>query len=500
MTVAQLFEGLPGAHVPVALGDREVGRLRLDSREVRPGDLFFALSGQRRQGRAFAEDAIRAGALALVSETAVEGLPSIEVAGPRRALALCAARLTGHPDRELALVGLTGTNGKTTTSLLVASVAEATGEPVGIVGTVGYRIGPRWTEAPFTTPEAPELCDLLRAMVREGVRTCAMEVSSHALAQDRVAGLAFAAAGFTQLTRDHLDFHGDLESYFQAKRRLFVECLSPDGTAVVHGEDPFGQRLFDELRARGRRVWRFGRAEGFEVRIASQALSLDGTRLSLETPAGPLAIESPLLGGHNAENLALAAGLALAVGYEPDGVALGLGRLRRIPGRLERVGEGRPLAFVDYAHTDDALARVCAALRELGARRLILVFGCGGERDPGKRPMMGRAAARGAELVLATSDNPRGEDPAAILEEIVLGLREGGARELSRVEAREGARGYVVVPDRERAIELAVGCAGPEDVLLVAGKGHETYQLVLDRRLPFDDREVLARALGEGAA
>ncbi len=494
MTLGQLFAVVPGAQLPAGLAGQPVAHLRLDSRKVQKGDLFFALSGQHRQGREYASAALAAGAVAVVCEEPLEGLPTIRVTEARRTLALCAAELAGHPDRKLRLIGITGTNGKTTTALLVASIAEAAGESPGVIGTVGYRVGARQEPAPFTTPEAPELCELLSAMVTAGVKSCAMEVSSHALAQHRVSGLRFAAAGFTHLTRDHLDFHHDMESYFQAKRRLFVELLAPDGVIVVNGDDAHGARLAQEL-SKTRPVWRFGRAPGSEVRLVSVETTLQGTTLLLETPVGALTLRSPLVGAHNAENLALAAGLCLALGYPAATVTAGLAALERVPGRLDRVVGGAVPAFVDYAHTDDALTRVCAALRSVGAKRLVLVFGCGGDRDPGKRPLMGTAAARGADLVIATSDNPRSESPAAILAQIVPGLLQGGAAALKAEDQRPGARGFLVEPDRARAIQLAVELAGPDAVLLVAGKGHEDYQLIGDQRLHFDDREVLAAAL-----
>ncbi len=495
MTVSELFRDVPGARLPPSIASSEAGRLRLDSRLVGPGDLFFALAGEREDGAAYAARAVAAGAVAVVASGPIDGLPVLEVSAPRRALALCAERLHGHPDRSLELVGVTGTNGKTTSALLASAALGG----AGYLGTIGYRVGAEWRPAAFTTPEAPELCELLAEMKSRGQRGCVMEVSSHALAQDRVYGLEFAAAGFTNLTRDHLDFHGDLESYFQAKRRLFLEGLRPGGTAVVNGDDPFGRRIHGELSAAGRRVLRFGRGEEAEIRIAVARASLAGSEISLQTPAGELELRSPLVGAHNVENLALAAGLALALGREPAAIAAGLGSVDRVPGRLERVGRGHPLAFVDYALTDDALARVCASLRALGASRLVLVFGCGGDRDRGKRPLMGAAAAQGADLVIATSDNPRSEAPEAVLAEIVAGLDRAGARRLSVREAAGGARGYLVEVDRAAAIRTAASLARPDDVLLVAGKGHEDYQILGSRRIHFDDREELTAALEESA-
>ncbi len=354
-------------------------------------------------------------------------------------------------------------------------------------------------------------------MVKAGVKHCAMEVSSHALAQDRVAGLSFAAAGFTHLTRDHLDFHGDLETYYLAKRRLFFELLRPTAMAVVNGDSAFGSRLLGELAAARHPAVGFGRGADAELRITQEQLSLEGSSFILdatgELATGPLAIHSPLIGAHNVENLALAAGLGLAVGFSAETIARGLAALAVVPGRLERVGPklGRleggipaaPLGFVDYAHTDDALTHVLAALRALGAaapRRLLLVFGCGGERDPGKRPLMGMAAELGADVVVATSDNARVEDPAEILRQVVPGLVAGGKSQLTVASARTGASGFLVEPDRRAAITLAVSLARPEDVLLVAGKGHEATQTIGSRKLPFDDRVELRAALERRAA
>jgi len=521
MTVSELFaepvDGLT-AEVPSLLASREVRGLALDSRKVRSGDLFFALPGRHQDGGRFAQEALGRGAIAVVLERSAAGPDesvieaAIRVSQPRRALAFVAARFHHHPDRRLALVGITGTNGKTTTALLVAAIAEAAGEAPGFIGTLGSRIASEWDPGVLTTPEAPELCDLLERMVRAGVKHCAMEVSSHALSQDRVSGLTFAAAGFTHLTRDHLDFHGTIEAYYLAKRRLFFELLRPEAPAVVNADDAFGGRLAGELSSSGRPVARFGRGAGVELHITEERLSLEGSAFTLQLASGPLPIRSPLIGAHNVENLALAVGLGQGVGFSHETIARGLAALTAVPGRLERVEPAdrsldpkrrSPLGFVDYAHTDDALSRVLAALRSLGAappRRLLLVFGCGGERDPGKRPLMGRAAALGADLVVATSDNPRGEDPDEILRQIVPGLAAGGKSVVTEEAAQTGAAGYLVESDRRAAIRLAVSLARPEDVLLVAGKGHETTQTIGSQKLPFDDRAELRAALERRAA
>jgi UDP-N-acetylmuramoyl-L-alanyl-D-glutamate--2,6-diaminopimelate ligase len=510
VTVAELLAGESVSLSPT-LATSTPRKLRIDSRQVTPGDLFFALRGSGREGVAYGPSALAAGALAVVAESGA-GVPSDELPAERvivvddvrRVLALCASRLFDHPDRHLLLLGVSGTNGKTTTALLLQSVLAASFGRAGFIGTLGYGFGSELRASGATTPEAPELYAALAEMTALGFRGCAMEVSSHALAQQRVAYLRFAAAGFSNLTRDHLDFHQDMEAYYQAKRRLFFENLRTGATSVVNVEDPAGARLLGELRREGRSAWSVGSSRDSDVASVRRELSLHATVLELRTPVGTLRVRSSLIGAHNADNLALAAGVALAAGLDIDAVSRGLSALSQVPGRLERVGSphgfGRRLAFVDYAHTDDALIRVMGSLRSLGAERLILVFGCGGDRDRGKRRLMGSAAGRGADLCIVTSDNPRSESPLAIINDIEPGLREAGMASLSDGEAAEGRRGYLIEPDRAAAIRRAVALARPDEVILVAGKGHETTQEIAGQRLPFDDRIELRRALEELAA
>jgi UDP-N-acetylmuramoyl-L-alanyl-D-glutamate--2,6-diaminopimelate ligase len=366
---------------------------------------------------------------------------------------------------------------------------------MGVIGTVSHRWPGADRPAGHTTPESTAIQALLAEMRAAGTKAAVLEVSSHALAQERVAGLRFQAAGFTNLTRDHLDYHGDMESYFAAKRRLFCEHLAEGGTAVVNARDPWGARLADQLGP-SRRVWRFGTRAGDALRALDATAGLAGLSAILETPEGPIAVRSPLVGAHNLENVLCAAGMALALGIAPEAVARGLSGSPGAPGRLERI-EGRGVAaFVDYAHTDDALSHVLAALRALSPRRLICVFGCGGDRDRGKRPLMGRAAGAGADLVVVTSDNPRTEDPAAIVADILPGVEEGGKRRLATEAARRGGGGYVVELDRRAAIALAAACAREGDAVLIAGKGHEDHQIVGAERRPFSDREEARRAFG----
>jgi UDP-N-acetylmuramoyl-L-alanyl-D-glutamate--2,6-diaminopimelate ligase len=477
--------------------DPAVARVTSDSRQVAAGSVFFALPGAKADGHAFAAEAARRGAVAVIAERKVDCAPALLLLAPsaRRAMAVAAANLHGRPGDSLQLAGVTGTNGKTTVTYLVEACAQAAGVPIGVVGTITHRFAGTVRTASHTTPESTEIQALLAEMRDAGATAAVLEVSSHALAQERVAGMLFHVAGFTNVTRDHLDYHGDMESYYAAKRRLFAEHLRPDGTAVVNAADPWGAKLADQLGP-GRRVWRYGNRNGDALRAHGVKSGLDGIEARFETPAGDLAIRSPLVGAHNVENLLCAAGMALALGLPPDAVARGLSACPGAPGRLERIAARGVNLFVDYAHTDDALARVLEALRALSPRRIVCVFGCGGDRDHGKRPLMGVAAGRAADLVVVTSDNPRSEDPGAIIAEIVPGLGQAGSPALDRAGALRGDRGYVVEPDRRTAIRLAVEAARAGDAVLVAGKGHEDYQIVGTQRHHFDDREEAREALG----
>jgi UDP-N-acetylmuramoyl-L-alanyl-D-glutamate--2,6-diaminopimelate ligase len=477
-------------------GDPDVARVTGDSREVVPGAVFFALAGAERDGHDFVAEAVSRGAIAVVAERAVSCAPAALLLAPsaRRAMAIAAANFHGRPGDALVLAGVTGTNGKTTVAWLVEACAQAAGIPIGMLGTVMHRWPGTERPAGHTTPESTTVQALLAEMRAAGAHAAVLEVSSHALAQERVAGMRFRAAGFTNLTRDHLDYHGDMERYFAAKQRLFLEHLAPDGIAVVNVRDPFGARLADQLGP-GRRLWRHGGRSGDELRAEEVVAGLSGIAAVIRTPAGSLSIRSPLVGAHNVENLLCAAGLALALELPLEAVARGLSACPGAPGRLERFAARGVSVFVDYAHTDDALSRALEALRALGPRRIICVFGCGGDRDRGKRPLMGEAAARGADLVIATSDNPRSEDPTAILRDIVPGLERGGLRRLSAEALCLDERGFAIEPDRRSAIRMAVAAAHEGDAVLLAGKGHEQSQIVGRERLPFSDRDEARRAL-----
>jgi UDP-N-acetylmuramoyl-L-alanyl-D-glutamate--2,6-diaminopimelate ligase len=496
----ELFAGVD-AEVPPEAADVDVCALAVDSRRAGPGSLFAALPGVNADGADFAAQAIGRGAVAVLASRRLHvPAPVVVASDPRRAFSLAASRFHGEPSRRLSLFGITGTNGKTTTAYLIEQISAARGLATGLIGTVESHWPGGRTAATHTTPESHELQQLLRRMLDAGAQVVAMEVSSHALSQERVAGCAFAAAAFTNLTRDHLDYHGSLDAYFEAKAKLFREVLPRGAPAVLNFDDARVAALAAELKP----------VLGFTLRgAAGAALSaeqvqgdLSGLRFRLRTAApldvGLVEVQSPLIGAHNAENLLAAIGVLAASGVPLREIVRVVQECHGAPGRLERVPDpaGRVI-LVDYAHTDDALGRVLDALAKASAPRIVCVFGCGGDRDRGKRPLMGEAAGRRADLVVATSDNPRTEDPLAILGEIEPGLVRSGKTRLDPRHARMGLGGYCVVPDRREAIALALRCARPGDAVLIAGKGHEDYQIVGKEKRPFDDRIEARRALEE---
>ncbi|QRK04141.1 UDP-N-acetylmuramoyl-L-alanyl-D-glutamate--2,6-diaminopimelate ligase [Archangium violaceum] len=489
-------EQTSGGRTPV-----DVTGVSQDSRKVKPGDLFVAVPGTKEDGAQFVGEAVSRGAVAVVSEKALSSqVPFFKVSNARKALAIIAANFHGRPADKLTLLGVTGTNGKTTTTYLLEAMATAAYSSTGVIGTLGYKVGGQFHPTAHTTPEPLELHRILKEMVDAGVETVVMEVSSHALLQERVHGITFKAAAFTNLTRDHLDYHKDLEEYFQAKRKLFVENLAQGGVAVVNGDDTYATRIYNELRGQKRMAWKFSRQGNGEISSADVSFSLQGIKGVLKTPAGDIPVKSRLLGAHNLENILAAAGLALGAGFaRRKDVQLGIERMAGVPGRMERVenhGPAQaPAVFVDYAHTDDALKRALEAARTMAKGRVIVVFGCGGERDAGKRPLMGSAAAESADLAVVTSDNPRTEDPEEIISQVTPGLEKGGLRRISAGKAKSGEKGYLVDVDRKAAIETAISLGKEDDVVLIAGKGHETYQIIGTEKRAFDDREVAARAL-----
>ncbi|MFB3853324.1 MAG: UDP-N-acetylmuramoyl-L-alanyl-D-glutamate--2,6-diaminopimelate ligase [Vicinamibacterales bacterium] len=478
----EALSGVPGERLSAV-----VSGIAYDSRRVSPGELFVGVRGLVHDGAKYAAAAAARGAVAVVSETDPGGLPvpSIRVAQSRNALASLSAAFYGHPSREMTVVGITGTNGKTTTAWLLGSALEACGIRAGILGTVLYRIGGEEREAARTTPEAPDIQRMLREMVQAGCSACAMEVSSHALVLDRVAAVRFSAGVFTNLTRDHLDFHGDMEGYFRAKLRLF-ESLDAGGAAVVNLDDPRGLSILPVVAGS---TITYAIDHDADVKPGPIEFSLDGLAFTARTPAGPIDVRTRLVGRPNAYNLLATVASGVALGLPLDGVARGLAAVEGVPGRFQVVsGSGDDVSVVvDYAHTDDALRNLLETARPLARRRLITVFGCGGDRDRTKRPLMGAVASRLSDLVIVTSDNPRTEDPAAIIAEIRRGIP---------IEDRNGKHRKVMeVVDRRTAIERAINLAEPGDVVLLAGKGHEKYQVIGDKVLPFDDAAVARAAL-----
>jgi UDP-N-acetylmuramoyl-L-alanyl-D-glutamate--2,6-diaminopimelate ligase len=469
----------------------EWSRVEHDSRRVKAGDLFVAVSGLHADGHAFVATAARRGAAAAIVEREVPeaDLPQIRVSSARRALACLAAEESGHPSREMVMVGVTGTNGKTTTAHLVRGALEERGDRVGFIGTVGYEFGAERLPAPHTTPEAPDLERLLRSFRDRGATAVAMEVSSHALALERTYGVAFDVGVFTNLTQDHLDFHGTLDSYREAKARLFRAESRGDRTkrfvGAINMDDEAGVWIRSHCDGD---VMGYGMSSAAEVRAEEVVLDPAGTRLRIRQGNASYTVSLRLRGEFNAMNALAAFAACRALDVPPETIAKGLAAVAAVPGRLEPVERGQPFqVLVDYAHTPDALRRALEAVRGFGPRRLRCVFGCGGDRDRGKRPLMGAVAARLADDVILTSDNPRSEDPTAILAEIERGT--GGATHVR------------TIADRAEAIRAGIEACGPGDALLIAGKGHETYQIVGTRTLPFDDREEARRALeGRGYA
>jgi UDP-N-acetylmuramoyl-L-alanyl-D-glutamate--2,6-diaminopimelate ligase len=491
MRLGTLLQGSIGA--PLSF-DPEVTGVAYDSRAVRPGEVFFALRGLRADGASFVEQALARGAVAVVSETE-GGERVVRVADARRALAIASHRLFGDPSARLRLAGVTGTAGKTTTTFLLDSILRAAGRTTGLVGTVVYRFGGREIPAPLTTPQSTDLARLLAEMEDGGVDTVAMEVTSHALAQHRATGCRFTAAAFTNMSREHLDFHADMEDYFRAKLRLFTD-FGVCERAAFNAEDPWASRAHVESGGRG---LRFGLEAGADVTARGAHFGPEGLRAEIVTPAGSFAVRSPLMGRINLMNMLCAASLAHLLDVPVSAMERGIASLAGVPGRMENVGGpfGRRV-IVDFSHKVDALERVLAIGRTLGPGRVFVVFGCGGDRDQGKRPLMGRAAAERADVVVLTSDNPRSEDPHAILRAIEGGIEGTACRRFEPAAGVPAGSGhYAIIEDRAAAIALALRASGPEDTVLICGKGHEPYQIVGETTRHFDDREEARRVLAE---
>ncbi|HEV2439809.1 MAG TPA: UDP-N-acetylmuramoyl-L-alanyl-D-glutamate--2,6-diaminopimelate ligase [bacterium] len=463
--------------------DREFGGLAHDSRSVRPGDLFAAIRGFSQDGHRYAADAVRRGAAVLLVDHPLADLDATQVVVPdtRRAFATAAAAFYRHPSRDLRLCGVTGTNGKTTTTFLVDAILREAGRRSAVIGTLGVRVDGAPVAFHATTPTTPEASDLqrlLREMLDGGVQDVTMEVTSHALELHRVAQCRFVTGVFTNLTQDHLDLHGTLEAYRDAKARLFA-MVEPDGVSIVNADDPYGDAMARASRAP---VWTYGIDRPARIRAEELDLTPRGTGMTVVWPEGRVRVALPLPGRFNVSNALAAFAVGLSGGVPADTVRRVLEATSGVPGRFEPVDEGQPFAvIVDYAHTPDSLEQVLRLAAEISSGRRIVVFGCGGDRDRTKRPIMGRIGTQLADYAIFTSDNPRGEDPEAILREIEAGV--------------PGARNFSSEADRRLAIEEAIALARPGDVVVIAGKGHETYQIVGDQVIDFDDRAVARELL-----
>jgi len=480
---------LDGAEYLDERGNPPIAGLDYDSRRVKPGWCFVAIQGGSTDGNRYIDQAIANGAVAVVSDSVLppEGTAGAVVTHGRRALARLSANFYRHPAEKLAITGITGTNGKTTTSFILSRMLHAAGRKIALLGTVEYRIADEVLPAPHTTPEALELNQIFARAVNAGCSEAVLEVSSHALEQQRVFGVPFEVAVFTNLTRDHLDYHQTMENYFESKTVLFKGLgVEPPRSVVINIEDEYGQRLLT-LCKKHHEVITYG-IEGGDFHAKDLKVSGNGVGFQLVTPQGEIPIWSPLLGRVNVYNLLAAAAAAYARNVEPNAISEAAHQIAHVAGRFERLDLGQPFTvIVDYAHTDDALRNLTAVAHDFlqqrgGPGRVITVFGCGGDRDRTKRPLMGEAAGRGSDFVVLTSDNPRSEDPIAIMNDALPGLQRTGAR-------------YTLEPDRRKAIELSIHEAEPGDIVLIAGKGHEKHQVTSAGVVAFDDVEVARKAL-----
>ena len=489
MTFQQL---LYGAEIRSQSGNLGISGLEYDSRKVQPGDVFVAMRGESSDGNRFIDRAIAAGAVAIVTDSATEtaraGVAWAQVPHGRRALARLSANFYKRPAERLSVTGITGTNGKSTTAFLLESILAAASRKSALVGTIVYHVAGKILPAPHTTPEALEINRMLNQALSDGATETVMEVSSHALAQQRVYGIPFDVAVFTNLTRDHLDYHHTMEEYFASKRILFEGCgTDAPRVAVLNADDEYGRKLVKLSKKHGSQVLTYGLKAG-EFHPAQLDVGQRGTRFDLIVPEATIPIFSPLIGKVNVYNILAAAAAAYARQCKPEDIFRGVENLTHVPGRFQRVDCGQPFTVVvDYAHTDDALRNLTSLARNFVEQagnkgRVVMVFGCGGDRDRAKRPLMGEAAGRGSDFVVLTSDNPRSEDPLVIINDALVGLQRSGTT-------------YKVEPDRKAAIQLAIREAGPGDIVLLAGKGHEKVQVMRDGLIPFDDVQIVREIL-----
>jgi UDP-N-acetylmuramoyl-L-alanyl-D-glutamate--2,6-diaminopimelate ligase len=499
MTFQQLLQG---AEVLAQSGNPGIAGVEYDSRRVRPGIAFVAMKGDTTDGNRFIDQAIAAGAVAIVTDSAAEAPRPVvawaQVVDGRRALARLSANFYKRPAEHIANTGITGTNGKSTTAFLIESILRAAGRKTALVGTIEYHVAGKVLPAPHTTPESLELNRLLAESLRDGVTEAVMEVSSHALAQERVFGIPFDVAVYTNLTRDHLDYHGTMEEYFRAKQTLFEGCgTDPPRAAVLNIDDEYGRQLLKLCKKKSSVVFSYGMTSG-DFHAEAVEVTPRGTRFQMVTPSGEIAMWSPLIGNVNVYNVLAASAAGYARQCSAEAIAKGIFDLASVPGRFERVNCDQPFTVVvDYAHTDDALRNLTALARNFVMRagpkgRVITLFGCGGDRDRAKRPLMGEAAGQGSDFVVLTSDNPRSEDPLAIMNDAVVGLQKHG---LQKHGLQKSDTKYVMEPDRRKAIALALQQATPGDIVLLAGKGHEKVQVTRDGSIPFDDVDVARETL-----
>jgi UDP-N-acetylmuramoyl-L-alanyl-D-glutamate--2,6-diaminopimelate ligase len=509
MRLSALLDALPlelrveGCASDASVRELEIRGISYDSRRVEVGDLFFALRGASSDGHDFLAAAFECGAVAAIVESApsvpdLADRPVVVVGDSRRALAPVSTQFFGHPASELTLIGITGTNGKTSTTYLIESILRRADISTGVIGTLDIRFAGKSETAVNTTPESYEIQRSLRAMRDHGIACAVMEVSSHGLALDRVGGCEFAIAALTNISQDHLDFHDSMDAYRDAKTRLFDVYLRAGGSAVVNVDDASADAFIRAATRSGAKLVRTSRKSesAADIRLEQAQVALGGTDARIALPSGTLDLQIPLVGDFNLENTLVACGVAVALEIAPEIIAEGIENCPQVPGRVERVQtsrESEPVVVVDYAHTPDAVEKLLATLRPLAAERLIAVFGCGGDRDRGKRPRMAEAVVRWSDRVVATSDNPRSEDPLQILKDVEAGLGALQRVEADALDATDAS--YAMIPDRRSAIEVAIGIARPGDMVVIAGKGHEDYQIVGPDRLHFDDREEARSAL-----
>ena len=504
MKLKDLIKGIP---VKSWKGNLEVEILGIsyDSRKVSFGDLFVCIPGAKDDGHNYVKQAGDRGAVGFLASREVEIEPEkalVVVDEPRAEMGKLASRLAGEPSKKMEVIGITGTNGKTTISYLIEAISRSEGKECGVIGTVSYRWKGKEIPATNTTPESVEIINLLKSMLEDGVQRAVLEVSSHSLAQKRVAGIEFKAGIFTNLSPEHLDYHKDLEDYFQAKARLFTEVLTGkwllepglnQPISLINLDDPYGRRLFQT--ATGKRVSYGISSPDAHYQAEILKMNWEGLEMKISSPKGDFLLKSKLVGRPNALNLLASSAMMLELGTPIDKIQAGIEALKKIPGRMEIIqGKNGLKVVVDYAHTPDALEKVLQCLRELAPKRLLVVFGCGGDRDRSKRPKMGEISARYGDLVIITSDNPRTEDPLKIISEIEPGVKKAGMEKLKHFNST--SQGYLIEPERRKAIEIALELAGEEDCVLVAGKGHEDYQIIGEQKIHFDDREEVRKILG----